>query len=373
MGVRRLAAIISLLAVILTGACSFSAAQPLDSYGGTVAVRCRSGPKPHFYTEKIGHRWWLCDPAGNGYFLKGVYDIVPNNNNTQTSFIQSKYSGPLPNWEANWALQQVHRLQLWGFNSVAEYSIAELTPVATDQAWRTNDNTIPVKMPFSIIEMISHDAFQNVNDCRISSPVKDIMNGVGSVYTGYRYNFGDYFAPNFSTCAANVLANDTWGLQQALKSKYNRYLIYLTIDESDQTGLLDQGPDFPSIGQTAQLGSGPNPSAHASWITLVSAPTQASNASQGVTYSDTTVYTKQELSKWLAARYSNNITALNRAWDSHYTTFGSSGGWGVGSGVLDENGSCPAKGSSDCWVGTHTRSENPRRFRWRKRQRCNQI
>ena len=343
--------LISVLAGILAAAPSPCDAQPLDSYGGTAAVHCPSGPKRHFYTEKIGNRWWICDPAGNGYFLKGVYDIVPNNNSTQTSFIQGKYAGPLLDWEANWALQQVHRLQRWGFNSVAEYSIAEMTPAATDRAWRTSDNTIPVKMPFSIIEMTSHDAFQNINGCGITSPVKDTMNGVGSVYTGYRYNFGDYFDPSFMTCVANLLANDTWGLQQAFKSKYNNYLLYLTIDESDQTGMLDQGPDFPSIGGTAEVGSGPSPSAHASWITLVSSPTQTSNKSQRVSYSDTTVYTKQELNKWLAERYSNNIAALNKAWSSHYTTFGSSGGWGVGSGILDENGSCPAKGSGDCWVG----------------------
>jgi hypothetical protein len=351
MGLKRYGCLISVLTVVLAAALSPCDAQPLDSYGGTAAVRCPSGPKPHFYAEKIGNRWWLCDPTGNGYLLKGVYDIVPNNNSTQTIFIQGKYAGPLPNWEANWALQQVHRLQRWGFNSVAEYSIAELTPAATDRAWGTSDDTIPVKMPFSIIERMSHAAFQNTSGCGISSPVKDIMNGVGSLFTGYRYNFGDYFDPSFSTCVANVLANDTWGLQRALKSKYNNYLLYLTIDESDQTGMLDQGPDFSSIGGTAQVGSGPNPSAHASWITLVSSFAQTSNRNQGVSYPDTTVYTKQELSKWLAARYSNNIAALNIAWGSHYTTFGSSRGWGVGSGILDENGSCPAKGSGDCWVG----------------------
>ena len=329
------------------------AASGLDQYGGTTSLRCPSGAKPHFYTEKIGNRWWLCDPAGNGFFLKGVYDIVANNNSTQTSFIQGKYAGPLSNWEANWALEQVHRLQAWGFNTVADYSIAEVTPAATDPAWGTSDNTIPVKMPFSSQEQISHAAFQNVDGCGISSPVKDLMNGVGSIYSGYRYNFGDYFDPNFSTCAANVIKNDTWGLQQAIKSKYNSYLLYITIDESDQTGMLDQGPDFPSIGNNRQVGSGPNPSAHASWITLVSAPTQTSNSSQGVTYSNTTVYTKLQLSNWLSTRYSGNISALNSAWNSNYSTFGASGaGWGSGSGILNENGSCPsAANGQSCWVG----------------------
>ncbi len=329
-------------------------ATGLDQYGGTTSVQCPSGAAPHFYTEKIGSRWWICDPAGNGFFLKGVYNVIPNGNNAQTTFIEDKYAaGPLSNWEANWALEQVHRLQAWGFNTVADYSIAELTPAETDPAWGTGDNSIPVKMPFSVAEEISHGAFQNINGCGISSPIKDILNGVGSVYTGYRYNFGDYFDPHFGTCVANILANDTWGLQQAVKSHYNNYLLYITIDESDQTGMLDQGPDFSSISDTGQVGSGPNPSAHAAWITLVSAPTQTSNSSQGVTYSNTTVYTKQALETWLATRYSNNIAALDSAWDSNYSTFGASGaGWGIGSGILDENGTCPSAASGQtCWVG----------------------
>ena len=209
-------------------------------------MQCTNGAAPHFYTEKIGNRWWICDPAGNGFFLKGVYAIAPNSNNNS---LQAKYAAPLSNWEANWALEQVHRLQLWGFNTVADYSIAELTPVSTDPAWGTSDNAIPIKMPFNSGAMISHDAFQNVNGCGISSPVKDMMNGVGSVYAGYRYNFGDYFDPNFSTCAANVLAADPYGLQYDVQSKYSSYLLYVTIDESDETGMLDEGPDFPSVGR----------------------------------------------------------------------------------------------------------------------------
>ena len=80
---------------------------------------------------------------------------------------------------------------------------------------------------------------------------------------------------------------------------------------------------------------------------------KAQIAIQGVTYSDTTVYTKQAFSTWLAARYSNNIAALNSAWNSNYSTFGASGaGWGVGSGIIDENGTCPSKSNGQsCWVG----------------------
>ena len=104
--------------------------------------------------------------------------------------------------------------------------------------------------------------------------------------------------------SANQLKNDTWGLQLALNNINSPYLIYLTIDESDQTGFLDAGPDFTTVddANTGVLSAGYN-AANVAWIALVTAPTQTSNNSQGVTYSNTTVYTKQELSNWLSARY----------------------------------------------------------------------
>jgi hypothetical protein len=353
---RKIFAVLLVVVSLVTGRLTKAKAADLDVYGGTPGLQCRKGKAAHFYTEKGGNRWWLCDPLGNGFFLKGVYDVSPNVNNAQDSFIQSKYAGPLSNWMANWALEQARRLQLWGFNTMAEYGQAELLPGAVDPAWNpiNSNNTIPIKLAFAGNEMTSHDAFQNVNGCNIASPVKDMMNGVGSVYSGYHYNFGDYFDPNFNICVGNVLKNDQYGLQLWLNSANSPYMVYITIDESDETGLLDRGPDFESIGGDQGLvGSGPASAPHPAWIALVTAPTQTSNSSQGVTYSNTAVYTKQELSTWLAARYNNNIASLNAAWGSNYTTFGASGaGWGVGTGLMDENGACPSKtASQSCWVG----------------------
>ncbi len=328
------------------------ASARLDKYGGTTSVRCPTGPKRHFYTEKIGNRWWICDPAGNGFFLKGVWDMGANVNSSETSFIQSKYAAPLSSWEANWALEQVRRIQSWGFNTIAEYALTELWPGTPDPAWANSTNTIPVKLPFSVGELTSRYAFINSGGECGASALKDMMGGVGSAFTGYRYGFGDYFDPNFSACVGNNLKNDTWGLHLALNQANSPYLVYVTIDESDQTGFLDAGPDFSTaeVANTGVLSPGYN-APNAAWITLVTAPTQTSNSTWGVTYSDPTVYTKQELANWLSNRYGGNIAALNTAWGANYSTFGAAGGWGVGTGLLDENGTCPARGSSPCWVG----------------------
>src|ERR1017187_3608921 len=133
MHVKRYLAFAAAFVFILSVSLATYAAQQLDAYGGTTSVRCPNGPAPHFYTQEIGNRWWLCDPFGNGFFLKGVYDVVPN---TNSNSLATKSAAPLssPYWQsaigsstANWALEQLRRLQLWGFNVTADYSLPELS------------------------------------------------------------------------------------------------------------------------------------------------------------------------------------------------------------------------------------------------------
>ncbi len=312
-------------------------------------MRCPGGAQAHFYTQKIGDRWWLCDPAGNGFFMKGVALDIFNVDTEQYTLSQTKYlTGPTSNWQHNWSIEQVNRLLSWGFNTVADDSYLGMTPSYADNQWGTADNTIPanLRMPFTLITNTSRYAFQNSSGCGLASPIKDLMNGIGPTYTGYRYDYGDYFDPNFATCVGGIVKSS--GVHALATGIHNDYLLYLTIDESDQTGglLSSAGQDFPS------LPSGRNSSGHPGWVVLVTAPTQTSNSTWGATYSDPTVYTKQALSNWLAARYSNNIANLNAAWGAHYTAFGSAGGWGKGTGLLDEDGTCPSKTSGQsCWVG----------------------
>ena len=126
--------------------------------------------------------------------------MVPNVNNSTAGSIQSKYAGPLSSWTANWALEQVRRIQSWGFNTVADYGISELWPGTVDPAWGASGNTIPVKLPFAMTEATTHYSFVNSGGVCGTSALKDLMNGTGAAYTGYHYGFGDYFDPNFGTC-----------------------------------------------------------------------------------------------------------------------------------------------------------------------------
>lgn len=342
-----------LIAIFAATAVAFfpsrSYAQKLDPYGGLTGVPCSNGSKAHFYTEKLGNRWWLCDPAGNGFFMKGVAYDMPNVDTEQAAINRTKYAtGPTAVWELNWSIAQVNRLLSWGFNVVADDSYAGMTPGYVDTQWSTSDNTIPAaqRMPYTFINDTTRYVLQNSAGCGAASPIKDLISGVGSAYTGYHYNYADYFDPHFATCVRNIIK--TSQVNTSATGVHSDYLLYITIDESDQTGglLSSAGQDFPT------LPAGKNGSGHPGWITLVTAPTQTSNSSWSATYTDTTVYTKLALSNWLAARYSKSIAALNAAWGSNYSTFASAGGWGRGTGLLDEDGACPGKtGGRRCWVG----------------------
>ena len=122
---------------------------------------------------------------------------------------------------------------------------------------------------------------------------------------------------------------------------HSDYLVGLNVDDLDELNGFGAGADFPTLTNGYPDSGIGRWHPHLGWIVLVTAPTQSSGTDANgnpISYSDTTVYSKLALSNWLATRYNGNIAALNQAWGSTYSMFGSAGGWGTGSGVLDEDG-----------------------------------
>jgi len=342
-----------------------ASAEGLDAYGGTTAISCPAGAKPHFYTQKIGNRWWLCDPAGNGFFLKGVYDVTWTDSSILTDKVKNKYArGGSPNWQANWGLQSVRRLGLWGFDALSEYS-SEYTWPGMRANWNTSDGTMPQRMPFLYYENPSLYSLSNAGHYA-NTPVKDILNGVKKdIYTGYRSHIIDAFDPNFGAWLAGSLQHD-WGTGVAL-GLHNDYFIGFDMDESDDTMGIRAGPDFETVddADSGQLDSGHNMPSTA-WLVLVTDPIQTINNHLKVSYSNPTVFSKQAMSTYFSGEYRGKIAALNAAWGSNYSRFGTTdrGGaaaiqngtytsFGTGHGLLDEDGSCPSRRRGmTCWVGS---------------------
>jgi hypothetical protein len=446
---KRIALRACVLLVVVLGLPKRCRSQPpgdFDVYGGISAVRCAKGPAPHFYTEKIGDRWWLCDPAGNGFFMKGLVGVAtinPQQANVDTPagacygvgqpapcctgvgtgptcggkyytgvnnpYIISSAQGP-KSFIFNWVIEQINRMKLWGFNMVADASYAMVRPTTVDSRWNTSDYTIPeqFRMPFDLQKATTLYAFTNQAGCNLSSPIKDMLAGLTAANKSLvYYDFGDYFDPNYATCVSGQAnpANDA-ALKAATQNPHNDYLVYITLDEGDQTGGFNSaGPDFPTVTQNG-VPNNAHFSSHAGWITLNTSPSQDSNPKWRVaTYSDHEVYSKVKLADMLASEYfcagagtpaaccaargsgacsvdpaspsyigrvgmEKATAALNAAWGSRYTTLSTSdpncttnlaaclqGGtyatWGTGTGLLDENGSCPAASGGACWVGNN--------------------
>ncbi len=323
-----------------------------DVYGGSTAQHCPNGAAAHFYTQQIGSQWWLCTPAGNVFWDSSVYGVDASDSAPDYQYIEENGSACTPGGPASggnlcsviiqkygdinvtWGPQTVRRLQSWGFTATAEYSSSYVQPTMTTSGWSTPDHSNPQKMPFVGLIWPGHYA-RNANS--YAQPVKDLIGPVStSVYPYYRSHTPDALDPNFLLWLQKDLADPANVEYSWLHSPHSDYLIGLNVDDIDELEGFGAGPDFPTVANGLPDGSIGRWHPHLGWIILVTPARQSSGYDANgnyISYSDTTVYSKLGLSNWLQARY-GNISALNLAWGSAYTTFGSAGG----SGLLDENG-----------------------------------
>jgi hypothetical protein len=348
--------------------------------------------------------------SGSTINLQTKYGLANNN-----PYVVSTAQGASDVYTFNYVIQEVNRLQAWGFDELADGSYRFLWPTNQDVRWNTSDYAIPsqFRMPINLGAAISGEAFRNIDGCGLSSAIKDMLDGQPSGANVY-YSFGDYFDPHFATCVSNLLlTSNPFGSSIAAAlgktgAPHGDYLLYLTLDEGDQTGFLNVGPDYEPVQNNGVPLTGVNASAQPGWVTLVTSPTQSSGSRWSQTYSDKEVYSKVALVNLMADRYlctgsgaplacctghqtgtcsldpnagtgtavtGSNMTtaknALNSAWGSTYTTLstsdtnctanlatclqnGSYASWGTGTGLLDETGSHSWVGNSQTLSGETT-------------------
>lgn len=308
--------------------------QPLDPYGGLMNMRSPHGGTGHFRVEKFGNRWMFVTPDGDAFWMLGVYGVTPGDSGTPKDETGVSYYNRIVkkygDHTLHWGPQANRRLKSWGFNTIGPYSYYFTYPTLHNNGWP--GGTQPVKMPFVLIENVSQYAETNTHDWA-PGPTKSLYRGVKQSVYDDGGDFPDVFDPNFDAYVESAFTRDVNGIVTALNSPW---LIGAIIDDTDYLRGFGAGADFPTDppGQT---------SAHLGWITLVTAPTQTTNPFTRKPYQDTKVYTKYALRDFLKNKY-HTIAALNAAWGSNYTTFGSDGGWGTGRGLLDEDG-------RHSWVG----------------------
>lgn len=288
---------------------SVSAAASLDQYGGDAKHPCAGvmkngspipGATGFFYLYKDANlkHWMFCDPAGNRFWMTAV-QVFDNGGGNFQSIVNAKYAG-----NSVWGQESI-RIKSIGFNSIGEYGSLYALPVPVNgQPTPTN----PTLMPFIWTISPAH-----YNCYAVCYPLKDMFANLPPIYTGNRNAPGaDLFDPNWVTIvhqwATSTISNTTPFTGGAPALDASPWLIGVGEDDSDWIGTFKGGL--------------------AAWEVGVSAPYEQFENSPGWSrqqvFPDPVMHLKQQWSAWLCGTRYANISALNAAWGSTYTTCGSS-------------------------------------------------
>lgn len=295
----------------------------LDLYGGDVRMPCTGGQKSMFYTEKGNNRWYFCTPAGNRFFQIGVYNASPS------TAAQAKVGGSAP--LASSLINR--RLMTWGFNTLGSYSSTYGIPTGVSNDWPGTKNQ-PVKMAYTGYARPSYYSLCDgqATGCagiRVNgTAVKEIMSTVDpTVYTGWGgWKTPDFLDEKYKKWVVGYVRTNSVG-RSFLTNSNTVYMVGWEIDDSDYLIGFGAGSQFSTIHGGEEDDFKRN-QPHLAWITLITQPFQAGQyhikAKEWglITYPDTEVKNKKALADFFATKY-GSIGALNRAWGSTYSSFGS--------------------------------------------------
>lgn len=302
---------ILLVACLLTASVARAQFPTRDIYGGLVAAPSPNGATGYFHTERMnggtGH-WAIVDPLGNYTWLSCMYAVTyADGGANYAAALAAKYVS-----HSQWATFQLNRLQQYGYNCIGAFSASGSYNVFPVASFGTPAAT--PKIPF-VWKVGGADLCirQTSTDPLYPTAVKNIIAGIRSaVVPSYAVGkaFTDVFDPAFLTCVgdlANASGGSYYGFTGGI-SPTEPYLVAIQTDEADE--LLGVHVGLPLIG----------------WFAAVTNPYQSGPLT--FAFTDPNVYSKQNFATFLQAKYgagAPGLTALNAAWGSTYTTWGSSG------------------------------------------------
>jgi hypothetical protein len=305
-----------------------SGAPALDKFGGVIEAPCRQPATGYFHLEESRGRSLLCTPLGHAFWMLAVYQVDwTTGGAAYARAAERKYRTS----EA-WAAQATARLLAWGFNTIGPQpgvGSHNVLPVSTY-------NAAPNPHPMPFLRYIDLSSWCVRNS---SYQVKNLYNGMNPAIFSVSRTFPDVFDPNWVACANYYAAHGDGSFTPNLPQN-EPWMIGTWLGDADYLYGFGRGPQTPG---------GAHP--HLGWIAATTSPTQASGPNGDFSnlfgYTDTAVYTKLAWQSYVENKY-GTIQALDAAWGSDYTTFGSAGGWPKkttgGTGLLDEDG-------SSAWMG----------------------
>jgi hypothetical protein len=328
----------ALALIVSLGVLSFlpgpARAQSLDQYGGYTALPVPGGPTGFFRLGKIGNRWVFATPEGNAFWYRGVQHATESW--LVDGVISSKYGGDAEQWGTH----RNQRLLAWGFNAIGQGTSTRGLPIPS----RSSSTGSSVKLPFTLFMTTIQEAMlspTSLSYIGLPDYLKDCLKGVPTtVYSGWRASvIPDVYSPLY---------------QQALQGEFNYWkgAIPGLVSSPWVIGISTDDADW-LWGFKGRSGAVVQPYPNPAWL-IAMAKFQYTSAERpgGGNWLDPKLYTKYAWVDFLRARYTT-VGALNMAWGTggFYTSFDDAGGWGTGTGVIDEDGRHTA------WVGKMSMSD----------------
>jgi hypothetical protein len=299
-----------------------------DRYGGVTELKVPGAPTGRWSVAKLtqadgARRLVLVTPAGNAFWLRGVYGVGTTGSVITVPGYPAGYTHDQRAIEkvgsrAAWVAYAIKRIRSWAFNAVSEYSMSSAYPIADDYG-----NAGTEKIPFT---QMQRPAYYSVT--ATWGTTKNIYSATDpAIYADHRDRMVlDVYDPAWAAFWDPTTV-------KPFTDPNLDYFIGITLGDSDDMFGLGPGPDLPA----GRL----HP--HIAGAVLIAAPTQRENTAIKKTYAEPKVYSKYAFRDQMQAKY-RTIAALNAAWGASYTTFDSDGGWPLGKGFLDESG-------RSAWIG----------------------
>jgi len=291
-----------------------------DKYGGYRAIKGRK--TGYFHLEKIGKQWIFITPDGHGLYPLTVAAIyfnhrgLTNEGKNYTQIVEQKYrrEGDKDNIAARerWGDKVRKRLREWGFTAIGPYSYAPAIPDLGADAVYYQGKAAP-GVPDEPMAYITTQA--NMEAPIRSGQVKNLWSSLWDRKIGQAF-FADVFDPKFAKAIEEYARRE-------MPAEMKKWILFAFIEQTDW--MRGVSPGHPHLGWGAAAAN------------FEMAEGVIDFAGRKKKYEDTKLYTKYALRDFLKSKY-KKIEKLNEAWGTKYTSWDSDGGWGKGTGLLDEDG-----------------------------------
>ena len=299
----------------------------LDTYSGLTAAPVPGcTPTGYFQLQKTNGRWVYATPQYcNSFYQFAVYDTSPEW--ILPGIYQSHYGGD----QSKWAKHSLQREVAYGFNANDIFSSYYVLPVPTYVG-----SGAPIKLPFLLFFATTDDAVYNPTQIGLPEAVKDLCAGQDTNGYGKFCNYTlDVVDPNWTAGNQGELglqiSNFTGGFNT------DPWIIAISLGDADEFFMFK--------------GNGAGGYPHPAQVVATSA-FNYNQAPLNGNWQRPILYSKAAWACNAAANDSQNfppgqsflekkygsIAALNAAWGSNYTSFCDAGGFGTGTGVIDEDG-----------------------------------